>query len=74
MTWHQMVLSLQMLTPTQRSVQPTRHGILTGGYAWRTRLKNGVTWSYDEHLIDPDRTTIADLFMKHGYNTACIGK
>ena len=24
---------------------PTRYGILTGQYAWRTSLKNGVLWS-----------------------------
>ncbi len=53
---------------------PTRYGILTGRYAWRTSLKRGVTWSYDEHLIDPDRTTVATLLKEHGYFTACIGK
>lgn len=53
---------------------PTRYGILTGRYAWRSRLKNGVLWSYDEHLIDTGRVTIASLLKSHGYNTACIGK
>jgi arylsulfatase A len=32
---------------------PTRYGILTGRYAWRTRLAEGVSWTYDTHLIDP---------------------
>ncbi len=53
---------------------PTRYGILTGRYAWRSRLKNGVLWSYDEHLIDTGRITVASLLKSHGYNTACIGK
>ncbi len=53
---------------------PTRYGILTGRYAWRSRLKSGVTWSYDDHLIDPERTTVASLLKRHGYHTACIGK
>jgi len=53
---------------------PTRYGILTGRYAWRTRLKKGVLWSYDEHLIDPERGTVASLLKNKGYNTACIGK
>jgi arylsulfatase A-like enzyme len=53
---------------------PTRYGILTGRYAFRSRLKSGVCWSYDPHLIDPDRTTVASLLKKHGYKTACIGK
>ncbi|MCD4723262.1 MAG: sulfatase-like hydrolase/transferase [Bacteroidales bacterium] len=53
---------------------PTRYGILTGRYAWRSRLKSGVSWSYDEHLIEPDRTTVASLLKEFGYSTACIGK
>ena len=53
---------------------PTRYGILTGRYAWRTRLQNGVLWGYDTALIARDRYTIANLFKDNGYNTACIGK
>ncbi len=53
---------------------PTRYGILTGQYAWRTSLKNGVLWSYDKPLITPDQLTIAQLLKNKGYQTACIGK
>ncbi len=53
---------------------PTRYGILTGRYAWRTWMKKGVLWSWDEPLIPPDRTTVASLLQKAGYHTACIGK
>ncbi len=53
---------------------PTRYGILTGRYSWRSRLKSGVTWSYDKHLIDPQTMTVASFLKEHGYNTACIGK
>ncbi|MCH7909344.1 MAG: arylsulfatase [Candidatus Hydrogenedentes bacterium] len=53
---------------------PTRYGILTGRYAWRTRLKRGVLWGYSRHLIEPDRMTVASLLSAGGYNTACIGK
>ncbi len=53
---------------------PTRYGILTGRYAWRTRLKSGVLWSYDEHLINPERMTVASLLKTATYHTACIGK
>lgn len=53
---------------------PTRYGILTGRYCWRTRLKNGVLMGYSEHLIEEGRMTTASLLKKHGYNTACIGK
>jgi arylsulfatase A-like enzyme len=53
---------------------PTRYGILTGRYAWRTSLKSGVLWSYDKPLITPDQLTIAQLLKNKGYQTACIGK
>jgi len=53
---------------------PTRYGILTGQYSWRTRLKRGVTWGFSPHLIDPQRMTVASLLKANGYNTACIGK
>lgn len=53
---------------------PTRYGILTGRYAWRSRLQNGVLWSWDDPLIVPERTTVASLLKKHGYHTAAIGK
>ncbi len=53
---------------------PTRYGVLTGRYAWRTRLKRGVLWGVSPHLIDPNRTTVASFLRSQGYTTACIGK
>ena len=53
---------------------PTRCGLLTGRYAWRTRLTNGVLWGYSRPLIEPDRLTVASLLRQHGYATACVGK
>lgn len=53
---------------------PTRYGLLTGRYAWRLTLKRGVTWSYDDHIIDSSRMTVASYLQAKGYNTACIGK
>ncbi len=53
---------------------PTRYGILTGRYAWRTRVKRGVLWGYGRHLIEPSRMTVASLLKAQGYDTACIGK
>lgn len=53
---------------------PTRYGILTGRYAWRTHLKQGVLWSWDTLLIEQGRMTVATLLKAHGYTTACIGK
>lgn len=53
---------------------PSRYGILTGRYAWRTRLKSNVLVPYDSSLIEPDRTTMASMLKKQGYQTAAFGK
>jgi arylsulfatase A-like enzyme len=53
---------------------PTRYGILTGRYAWRSRLKQGVLHGYSRRLIEPGRLTVPALLKKHGYHTACFGK
>jgi len=53
---------------------PTRYGILTGRYCWRTRLKRGVLWPWDKPLIAEGRLTVGKLLQAHGYDTACIGK
>src|SRR5215468_9325322 len=53
---------------------PTRYGILTGRYAWRSRLKSGVLFGYSRRLIEPGRLTVPALLKKHGYHTACFGK
>lgn len=53
---------------------PTRYGILTGRYSWRSRLKSSVLLGYDRPLIEPDRLTVPALLKQHGYNTAAFGK
>ncbi|MEN8229859.1 MAG: arylsulfatase [Bacteroidota bacterium] len=53
---------------------PTRYGVLTGRYAWRSRLKEGVLWSWDEPLIESSEMTVGKLLKNQGYSTACIGK
>ncbi len=53
---------------------PTRYGLLTGRYAWRTRLQEWVIAAYEPPLIHEDRPTIASFLQKNGYHTACIGK
>ncbi len=53
---------------------PTRYGVLTGRYAWRTRLKNGVLWGWDKPLIEIGEPTVGKLLQRHGYTTGCIGK
>ncbi len=53
---------------------PSRYGILTGRYAWRTRLQQGVLRPYDPPLISKDRLTLPAMLQQNGYHTACIGK
>jgi arylsulfatase A len=53
---------------------PTRYGLLTGRYAWRTRLKKGVLQGYDPMLIEPGRLTIASMLKGQGYKTGAVGK
>ena len=53
---------------------PTRYGLLTGRYAWRTRMTSGVLDGYSPPLIEPDRVTVASFLKQQGYATACVGK
>ncbi|WP_186758725.1 sulfatase family protein [Echinicola salinicaeni] len=53
---------------------PTRYGILTGRYSWRTRLKKGVLWPWDEPLIEENQVTMPQMLKQVGYQTAAIGK
>ncbi|TKG92481.1 arylsulfatase [Puteibacter caeruleilacunae] len=53
---------------------PTRYGIVTGRYNWRSTLKKGVLGGYSKALIRPDQPTVASFLKDQGYNTACIGK
>jgi arylsulfatase A len=53
---------------------PTRYGILTGRYNWRSHLKQGVLNGYSPALIEAGRETVASMLQKQGYSTAFIGK
>ena len=53
---------------------PTRYGVLTGRYCWRTWLGRGVVGGYTGPLIEPDRATLPGMLRQCGYRTACVGK
>ena len=53
---------------------PTRYGLLTGRYCWRTHLKRGVLDGFDPALVESGRLTLATMLKAKGYSTACIGK
>lgn len=53
---------------------PTRYGLLTGRYCWRSPLKRGVLNGWSPCLLDSGRQTIGTLAKRFGYRTACFGK
>ena len=53
---------------------PTRYGVLTGRYNWRSRLARGVLSGTSDHLIPADRATVGHLLKRAGYHTQMIGK
>lgn len=53
---------------------PSRYGLLTGRYPWRTHLKRGVFGAEEKCLIEDGRMTLASLLKQNGYHTAMVGK
>lgn len=53
---------------------PTRYGLLTGRYAWRSPLKRWTLDGWSKALIEPSRPTLATQLQAKGYATSCVGK
>jgi arylsulfatase A-like enzyme len=65
---------------------PTRYGVMTGRYPWRTHLQKGVLGAKtrklpdgslsigDAPLIDENTLTVAQFLKDQGYDTAMTGK
>jgi arylsulfatase A len=53
---------------------PTRYGVLTGRYCWRSSLKSGVLGGYSPPLLGPAQPTIGTLLQEAGYRTGAVGK
>lgn len=53
---------------------PSRYGILTGRYSWRTDLKSGNPKPGEQTWLDKGRLTLASMLRDQRYNTAVIGK
>jgi len=53
---------------------PTRYGLLTGRYDWRTGKEYGVLGVESSLHISEDRSNLASLLKNAGYHTAAIGK
>ena len=53
---------------------PSRYGLLTGRYHWRTARAHHLVMPYEPPVIEKGQVTIASLLKEGGYKTACIGK
>lgn len=53
---------------------PTRYGILTGRYNWRSSLKSGVLGGFSDPLIPGNRQTVASFLKTQNYHTGMVGK
>lgn len=53
---------------------PSRYGLLTGRYNWRSPLKNFVLMGHGPAIIEPTRPTLASVLRDAGYATAAFGK
>ncbi|MCG8311470.1 MAG: arylsulfatase [Cytophagales bacterium] len=53
---------------------PTRYGILTGRYCWRSRLPRGVLQGYGQSLLEQREVTVAEVLKNAGYTTGVVGK
>ena len=46
---------------------PSRYSIMTGEYAWRTKLKARVLDGYSKAMIDKNKDTAPKLLQRNGY-------
>jgi arylsulfatase A len=51
---------------------PSRYALLEGRYHWRKF--HGIVNSFDQPVLDDEKTTMAEMLKSKGYRTACIGK
>lgn len=53
---------------------PTRYGLMTGRYLWRTYKGHSLAMPFDPPIIPPERMTWGDLMQQQGYHTGYVGK
>ncbi len=53
---------------------PTRYGIMTGRFYWRSHKKHSLVMPYDPPVIPTERLTWGRLMQECGYETGFVGK
>ncbi len=53
---------------------PSRYGLLTGTYPWRSPLRSGVLGGADPAILQPGMATLASSLKAAGYATGAFGK
>lgn len=53
---------------------PTRYGILTGEYCWRSKLPLGVLNGYGKSLLGENKISVSALLKENEYTTGVVGK
>lgn len=53
---------------------PTRYALLTGRYAWRSSLQQGVVPPWGAPLLKKEQMTVAEMLRDKGYTTGLVGK
>jgi arylsulfatase A len=53
---------------------PSRYSLLTGRYAWRGELKQGIVLVCGDPVIEKGRMCLPQMLKEKGYQTACVGK
>jgi arylsulfatase A len=53
---------------------PSRYGLLTGRYGFRSKTAAYGIGGFDQPVIEEERETLASILKKSGYATAVIGK
>ncbi len=53
---------------------PTRYGVMTGRFYWRTYKQHSLVMPYDPPVIPPERLTWGKLMQERGYETGYVGK
>lgn len=58
---------------TSATCTPSRYGLMTGQYPWRTK-GTGILPGDAALIVPTDKTTLPSLFQKAGYKTGIVGK